>query len=393
MRDEARSQVAWATAIGISLFFLSGRWSLGRLRGFDDDSVLYEPRAWIVVALAAIAFSPALSRSLPFEPPMRNSLGALAAFLGWMVVSVAWGPSSDLPWIKAYEMLLILVVLVSVARIAQWTGARILSQRFWDALALSLGAMAVLGMLSWVSGSGERLAVLGGGPNVFGRSMAVLSMLSLSAILGGRRRRALWMVAAALGAVLGLLSGSRGAIVGMMVGGATLVYTKRLPIGRFVKIAAGLVVFAWFIVTFTDAGQSALHTFEERFLVLTLEERHDAGRMDIYLYAWNMALDAPLVGQGLAAFADSGFHVYPHNIVLEAFCEGGLIAVVLLLAGLLPTARRIFDADADLYARDLAVFVVLLVSAAFTGDLYDSRGVLLVALLVSMNRRFVGHGR
>ncbi len=390
MREDPRTQVAWATAIGLSLFLLSGRWSLARL-GFADASVLFEPRAWIVVGLAAIAFSPALSRSLPEEPPLRTNLGAVVGFLGWVTLSVLWGPSSDLPWTKAYEMSLILVTVASVARIARWTGARALINRFWDALAVSLGAMAVLGMLSWVSGSGERLAVLGGGPNVFGRNMAVLLMLSLSAILAGRRRRWLWVAAAALGAVLGLLSGSRGAIVGMMAAGGTLVYAKRLPIGRFVKIAVGLVVFAWFVVTFTDAGQSALHTFEERFLVLTLEERHDAGRMEIYVYAWHMALDAPLVGQGLAAFADSGFHVYPHNIMLEAFCEGGLVAVALLLAVLLPTVRRIFDADADLYARDLAVFIVLLMSASFTGDFYDSRGVLLVALLVSMSRRFVGH--
>ena len=163
-------------------------------------------------------------------------------------------------------------------------------------------------------------------------------------------------------------------------------WPRRIPIGRFVKIGIGLVVFAWFVVTFTDAGQQALTSFEERFLVLTLEERHDAGRMDIYVYAWNMGLGAPLIGEGLAAFAVSGFHVYPHNIVLEAFCEGGLIGVGLLLAVLVPTLRRVFEPEADAFARDLAVFLVLLMSASFTGDFFDSRGVLLVGLLISMHR-------
>lgn len=385
MQHEApQKQVAWATAIGMVLFLLSGRWSLARM-GMGDATALLEPRAWTVVGLAAIAYSPALSRTLAMEPPLRTNLGAVVAFLGYMTTSVLWAPTSDMPWTKAYELLLILVAIASVSRIARWTGARVLLHRFWDALAVALGGMALMGLASW-GGGGERLAVLGGGPNVFGRNMAVLLMISLSAILTGRSKRGLWIVAAALGAVLALLSGSRGAIVGTMAGTATLIYAKRLPIGRFVKIGIGLVVFAWFVVTFTEAGQQALTSFEERFLVLTLEERHDAGRMDIYVHAWNMGWDAPLIGQGLAAFAASGFHVYPHNIALEAFCEGGLVGVALLLAVLVPTLRRVFEPESDTFARDLAVFLVLLMSSAFTGDFYDSRGVLLVAVLISMHR-------
>lgn len=384
--DAAAKQVAWATAIGLALFLLSGRWSLARM-GMGEASVLLEPRAWTVIGLAAIAYSPALSRTLPMEPPLRTCLGALVVFLGYMTCTVLWAPTSDLPWTKAYEMLLVLVTVASVTRIARWTGPRLLIHRFWDAFAVALGIMAVLGLASWAGSNGERLAVLGGGPNVFGRNMAVLLMLSLSAILAGRGKRWVWISAAALAAVLALLTGSRGAIVGSMAGAATLVYTKKIPLGRFVKIAIGLVVFAWFVVTFTDVGQSALTSFEERFLKLTLEERHDAGRSDIYIYALHMGFDAPLVGQGLAAFAVSGFHVYPHNIVLEAFCEGGLVGVAFLLAVLVPTLRRALQPDAEYVSRDLAVFAVFLVSASFTGDFYDSRGVMLVALLVSMHRR------
>lgn len=384
--DAAAKQVAWTTAVGLALFLLSGRWSLSRM-GMGEASVLLEPRAWTVIGLAAIAYSPALCRTLPLEPPLRTCLGALVVFLGYMTTTVLWAPTSELPWTKAYEMLLIVVTVASVARIARWTGPRLLIHCFWDALAVALGGMAVLGLMSWAGSSGERLAVLGGGPNVFGRNMAVLLMISLSAILAGRGKRWVWSSAAALGAVLALLSGSRGAIVGSMAGTATLVYTKKIPLGRFVKIAIGLVIFAWFVVTFTDVGQSALTSFEERFLKLTLEERHDAGRTDIYIYALQMGIDAPLVGQGLAAFAVSGFHVYPHNIVLEAFCEGGLVGVVFLLAVLVPTLRRAFQPGAEYVSRDLAGFAVLLFSASFTGDFYDSRGVMLVALLVSMRRR------
>ncbi|MCR9163435.1 MAG: O-antigen ligase family protein [Nannocystaceae bacterium] len=384
--DAASKQVAWATAIGMVLFFLSGRWSLSRM-GMGEASALLEPRAWTVVGLAAIAYSPALSKTLPLEPALRTCLGAVVVFLGYMTATVLWAPTSELPWTKAYEMLLILVTVASVTRIARWTGPRVLIHRFWDAFAVALGIMGLLGLVSWAGSGGGRLAVLGGGPNVFGRNMAVLLMLSLSAILAGRGKRGVWIAAAALAAVLALLSGSRGAIVGSMAGAATLVYTKKIPLGRFVKIAIGLAVFAWFLVTFTDMGQSALTSFEERFLKLTLEERHDAGRSAIYIHALAMGLDAPLVGQGLAAFAVSGYHVYPHNIALEAFCEGGLVGVACLLAVLVPTLRRVFASDAEYVSRDLAVFTVLLVSASFTGDFYDSRGVMLVALFVSMHRR------
>lgn len=383
---DPRKQVAWVTAFGLALFVLTGRWSLGRL-DVGGDLILLEPRTWTVIGLLALAYSPALARNLDLEPASRSNRGAIEAFLGFMTLSVLWAPSSSLPWTKAYEVVLVLAVVVSVTRIARWTGPRLLIDKFWDALALALGMMALLGLVSWFgNGGGERLAVLGGGPNTFGRNMSVLLMLGLAGLFSGRQHRSLWIAAAVFGAMLGLLSGSRGAILGMIGGGVTLVYARRMPLGRFVKIAIGVVVLAWFVVIFTDVGQSALSVFEQRFLKLTLEERHDAGRSEIYVHAWRMGLAAPLVGQGLAAFAVDGFHVYPHNIVLEAFCEGGLVGVGLLLAVLVPTLRRGLAGGAEPFARDLAVFVVFLMSSCFTGDLYDSRGVLLVALLISMHR-------
>ncbi len=381
-----QQSVARITGITLALYLLSGRWSLARL-DFLEAWVLFEPRVWIVAALVAIAYSPALSRGLPFRASIRGSLlSSTLMFLGFFIVSTLWAPSSDMPWTKAYEMVLVAAVLASVARIARWAGPHRVMQAFWDALAVALGLMALMGLASSASNGGQRLSVLGGGPNVFGRNMVVLLMIALSSILGGTRKRSLWGGVAALAAVLALLSGSRGAILGIIGGTSTLVYAKRLPVARFVRIAIALVIFGWFVVTFTDVGQTALHTFEDRFLRLTIEDRHDAGRMPIYEHAWAMGWDAPLVGQGLAAFAASGFHVYPHNIVLEAFCEGGLVGTALLLTILVPTLARLVMRDPTVRPRDLAIFVVLLTSSMFTGDFYDSRGVLLLALLISMQR-------
>ena len=117
---------------------------------------------------------------------------------------------------------------------------------------------------------------------------------------------------------------------------------------------------------------------------LLVVERYDAGRTDLYLLAYDLGMAHPLVGVGLAGFSFLGLGVYPHNLELEVFAEGGLIGLVLLTLALAPACVKLATRAGRLPIAAPAVFVLLLFASQFSGDLYDARGALLLALLLAL---------
>jgi O-antigen ligase len=150
---------------------------------------------------------------------------------------------------------------------------------------------------------------------------------------------------------------------------------------RLLWLAIIAVAAVAIVATFTDFGQAAMTMFRERVVRLTLEEEHDSGRSTLYDQAIALGMSAPIYGDGLAGFPARGLFVYPHNMVLEAFAEGGIVGVALLATALSFPLFAIVRRRTGRHALELAAFAALLASAQFSGDFYDSRGVLLFGLV------------
>lgn len=366
-------------AVLVALFLLGGRWSFARVLDVDD-LIVYEVRFWVVIALALVAV---LS-----GPRVRGSSSALPflAFVGWFLVSTLWAPSYAYALDKGIELAVLAVGTLAILKISRSLPPHALLGSVWPILAVVLSVLALFGLVAGVGG-GQRIAVLGGGPNVFGRNMGLLALVCIAAALGGSRRT-LPIVAAIVAGALVLLSGSRGALVATAVGLVALFFVRRIQATRTLVVLALLVVAAAIAALYTEVGREAMAVFEQRILVLTLEQDHDAGRQGLYRDAIAMGMRDPIHGAGLGAFAAEGYGVYPHNLFLEAFAEGGIVGVTLLVIVL---ARAVWGTVMrEIPALDAGAFMLLLTAAQFSGDFYDSRGVFVLALVVGIGH---GHGR
>jgi O-antigen ligase len=96
-----------------------------------------------------------------------------------------------------------------------------------------------------------------------------------------------------------------------------------------------------------------------------------------------MGLRHPVAGGGLNAFQALGHGVYPHNVFLEAFAEGGILGVTVLVL-FLARPLWLLGARRDDVLVPLACFAVVLLSSQFSGNFFDTRGVFLLAAFLTM---------
>lgn len=364
----------------LAMYVLCGRWGVERLfgaegRSLDDAPVtLTELRYWIVLSLLATAF---VDRGQRVAVGSRSGvrLFSLAVFLLfiYLLLTALWSPDGSIALIKVVDVLIMAAASLAVHKLV--TGARAAEARagFWAAVLGFAGALAFLALYQAAMEGAERLAVLGGGPNVFGRIMA---LLCLSGLYFWRRSGSLLYVAASvLGTMLTVLTGSRGCLVALLAGVVVFFAVERVKLRRLALfgVAAGAVGLAAF--TATAVGRRAIATYDERINRLLIQERYTAGRGDLYQLAFDMGLQRPGLGHGLNAFRALGYANYCHNFFLELFSEGGVAALSLFALACSLLLRRAVVLGGSLDGASVAGLAFILLAAQFSGDLYDNRAV------------------
>ena len=375
-----RPKVAAATLLGIAmaLFLLSGRWNLERVVAIDG-SAFTAPRVWLVAAVLFVALMPLVRPRRDVVPP-----AGLLAFVGYFLMSALWAPDSHLASQKAIDLLVMTLGILSLRRLTSHVGIKPTTQRLWHVFAVTFGAFALVGLSSSLLGGGGRLSVLGGGPNVYGRNMGVLLVVCLGAMLDQGRTRGWPLVGVLIAGLLVVLTGSRGALGGTLIGVASLLFMRRIQPGRTVIAitfsAAGLAA----LVQWTAVGRAALESFRERVIVLTLQQSYDSGRGPLRDAALDMIARKPWLGDGLNGFRARGHGVYPHNLELEALTDGGLLGLLMLGVALAVPLLAIAIRSRKVDPVTAAVFLLHLACAQVSGDFYDSRGVFLFGMLLTL---------
>jgi putative inorganic carbon (HCO3(-)) transporter len=129
-----------------------------------------------------------------------------------------------------------------------------------------------------------------------------------------------------------LLTGSRGALVGLLIGGALLiaVYPRILPMRRLVVGGvAAVIAGAAFVAVLSVLTGNFLY---ERFIgdSLVVGEM-SSGRVEIWLTLLHKMADAPLTfitGYGWNAYFSMPFRWWPHNTFLLYWFDLGLVGLV-----------------------------------------------------------------
>ena len=370
----------------IGVFQLVGRSQLGQVLAGGATAWFFEFRLWALVMLSLWLFA-----TVAVRPPgtRRCDAGGVRAwgsmivlFITYMVITSLWAPGLTLAIGKSYDLLFVAWSCALTVAALRLYGVRATIEGFWAAL-FGLGMiLAAFGLVALFSGKqGMRLAVLGGGPNVYGRNMGLLTLAALRNVFDNRRWvRIPAMVVAPLATLLLLLSGSRGAMLALFAG--VIIYVGLRRADRRVLRSILLVGIVGLIALATQVGRFAVLAFQERFIIQLLAEKYFTNRDILLLDGITAGFQNPLGGLGLGGFALWGSKgVYPHNMFVEAFAEGGMLGLGILCIPFIKYVRRWRSGMGLGDSATVAGLILLLVSSSISGDLFDARGVFLVLLM------------
>ncbi|WP_309081060.1 O-antigen ligase family protein [Zhihengliuella sp.] len=312
-----------------------------------------------------------IERSIP-----KTGYYWFSAWALWMFISSAWSPLGA-RLSERLEDIFLLWFFCSVSWLLLSILPAEMTHRVFNWL-LGVGVVYFLLAVAQGGGAQGRLAAPGGGPNVFARIM-LLAFLAAIMYLIQRRRTLIAISCASFFAIGAVMSGSRGALLGIAVALllAFIPLIRRLGAWRILLCVTGLSALGLIVAHFAKLD---IKTFiERRYIEQTFEQGYASGRVVITQDAWGMFLENPFIGVGLDGYYAlqevSGAFQYPHNLLLSSGAEGGVIGMVLLLGAWLSIIITSTNAR-PLSATTLIALVafLFLVVASFTsGDYYDSR--------------------
>jgi O-antigen ligase len=333
-----------------------------------------------------------------FVESHRRLLAGLGLLLVWVTLSAAWAKDLGLfgadiwRWYVAGLLFLIVTTTISDPRHAQLVAAA-----FVAGAVLSIVFGIVDTNLPNIQG---RLYAGSGDPNESGAGF-LAGIILAAGLLGGTRRPELrlLLVAAMAALAAGLAATqSRGALVGALAAtlAALVLYKGRR--GRVLAVVGtALSAAALFFSISPNGWHRVIHV------------QGDEPRSELWLVAWRMAQDHPLLGVGLHNFtAQAGGYVQrpgalryvdliadrpllAHNSYLEMLADTGVVGLLLYagfalacLRAALLAARR-FDRDdrdwlAGLSRATTVAIIAMLSASAFLSNATDQRTWLLLAL-------------
>lgn len=369
----------------LAVFQLIGRSQVERFVGIGGVGWHMELRLWVLGALSIwLAGIAAVRGTARFGARGVGKFGGMIAMFMWyMIATILWAPDPIAAATKGYDLFFVVWACVLMVTALRTCGVQATIDGFWAGLFVGGLAIAAIGVATSIAGvTGGRLSVLGGGPNVFGRNMGLLTLASLSLIFDSRRgRRSVGVAVAPVAALLVLLSGSRGSMLALFFGVIVYLFVQQVD-RRVIRslLAVGMVVAVAALAT--RFGALAVAVFRDRFVFGLLVDQYFTHRDVLLLEAIRVGLQYPIGGLGLAGFEQVGTRGgYPHNIFAEAFAEGGLPGLILLCAPIFKYVRRWRQGMGTGDSLTVAGLGLLGVASSISGDLFDARGVFLLLLM------------
>jgi len=303
------------------------------------------------------------------------------AFFLFASLTALWSPLGAHTSIKVFDLASLAVLTLCVAFWTAGDGRDLYQKAFWITFCAMVAALIALTIAGYGFTDEIRTASLGGGPNVFGRNMAIGFLGSFFLIR--HRLGQYWIVITVLTPLFVLISGSRGALAALVCGALVYFVTDRAALKKRLGMITAVLCLSGAVLFYSDAGDRALSTYQERILRLTVEERYDSERTDLAMTAYEMVQKHPVFGAGLASFPLYSTGFYAHNIFLETLSETGGVGLCLLLLPLIVFVVFLLRHWGQVDRPTVCAFVAAFTHAQFSGDLFDSRAVFVFAIMAS----------
>ena len=282
-------------------------------------------------------------------------------------------PASD------YWMMVPGHVVIPMLAFAALPNARTLSlAKTWGLWLLTVAGLALMYVLSFNMGG-----LLARGqfitntlnPISIGHLGVSLSILAIFALLSERGKRGiqlLYMVSLAIGVVLTLGSGSRGAQIAWLICLLGFITLRLKNLNYTVLLGLG-VMCIWLVPKFVNSLESAtpIKVFARWEEFNNTEQSQSAGgRIAYYREAWGGFISQPVTGSRMVS--ESG--AYPHNFILESLMATGLLGGLLLLVFIAACSRAAYSLlrGGSPHAWVALLYLQYLTSSMFSGSLYLS---------------------
>jgi len=374
---------------------LAGGWSFDRRLALGAD---FSVNQFLCAALLLrVLFGAWQVRREPVRG--RATLGAVVACTAVLLARLPGSANPEYGVFKVVAYLgLILPVLVYVE--ATLREPRDL-QRWFVLMALAAVGLLLLSLRhAFDLEQGERLAILGGGPNVFARlvGMGVIATLVQATLWhqsGGRRAATIAWVAIPLAVLAMVFAGSKAALLALVLASLVVLHAvgarrlaRVLIIGMIAGVGIPIVAHPFVQHLNKDGGivrLLRLPDFEDsfgsygsrvRFTLGSLEQIRARPWWGVGTGAWGNALGVGMEG------------AYPHNLAIEIASETGLVglAIVLVPFAWFPRRRAIADPVVRLRAAGVAAIALFwAINVSLSGDLVDSRYFWLALLLLELH--------
>ncbi len=389
---EAKPWLLTAGAFICALGLLLGRWSPARLmdyQAWDQVPWFLDVRLPLVIAGLVVIAAIKDGRPAAARLPPQLTIGVtfiVLALLTFTVTSGIGGIDCHTEYCgdKALDVIWLACFLFITFFLALEPG---FEDRFFIcvfALCMVLALMGLRGALQTVTPGATGLTVMQGGRNVFSRLLGVLAILALYYYLGARQNSLRLGMLGIFGLSLALLvlTGSRGGTAASLLGIAAAAVLFRAPLRGVLMIGLAVVV-----VGAVAVESGLLDTFaryvSDRYINRVFGQLYLSGRDTLMRDGIEMWMDYPLTGAGLGRFSEYNALSYPHNFFIELLAETGIIGFALLLVPLgfiLDVVRRYWPA---VDKRGMAIFALYLAASQASGDLYDSRALLLMPVVAA----------
>jgi O-antigen ligase len=342
------------------------------IRESPIDAAAFYRVALVGMTAAVLAIRLAVKRPPWLGSLFRGLVGALTCYCGISVISTLWSVYPAWTLYKSLEYLvdvaLLAAILATVCSAREYGNLFNLTWALYGLLLMSVW----LGALVWpqeawqfdVGVLGPQLygvlpAIDANGVGEYGAIVAIVSLSGLLLPINGKSNRLWYGLACTFGLTALLLSQTRSAIAGFLLGAVlVLLFSKGKGLTTLVLSGAAALIAVGGIGSllweFVLRGQSP-----ELFASLT-------GRVDWWEFGWQQFLKRPLTGFGaytarfgvLAKLGESDTPTI-HNSFLEVVCGVGILGLIPVLVALLGTwwvlIRSLRSSSLESFERGIAV--------------------------------------